>query len=152
MKKRIILIVLLNFAFSSFSLSQDMCKTVEMGVREVYNIFSSNDLNKLNMYIEEDFLDHTPVEGQEPGLNGFMKCLEKRQMSYSDLKFTVKEIVVSPDGKKASVLYNLTGTNAVDNKDKNSKIDVIGIDFLLFSDKYKAKERWGYFQAEDMIK
>jgi hypothetical protein len=51
----------------------------EAGIRKVYEIFNSGDYSNLDVFIDENFVDHSPMEGQKQGLAGLKEIFEVAQ-------------------------------------------------------------------------
>jgi len=125
---------------------------MEAGIKKVFQIFSSGDYTNLDMFIDENFVDHSPMEGQKPGLAGLKEIFEVMHKGYPDMKFTVNDIICKEN--KAAVLFTFTGTNTgemMGMKPTGKSVNVMGIDYLYFKDG-KATEHWGYIDMETMMK
>ncbi len=134
--------------------AQDDAK-IKTGINKVYEMFSTGDMTNLGDFIDENFIDHSPFPGQEPGLEGLRKAMNMMKKAYPDMKLTVDDIIVNSTNDKAAVLFTVTGTNSgemMGMKPTNKAINVQGVDFLYFSKEGKATEHWGYIDTEKMMK
>ncbi len=137
----------------SGSFAQNAPEKITTKIKEAYEVFNNRQYDKFGDYIADDFVDHAPFPGQKPGLDGFTDAFKMFFKAYPDLKFITKDIIVSNDGTKASVLLEITGTNSGDFMGMpatNKKIDIMGIDWLVFKGE-KASEHWGYADDETMM-
>jgi predicted SnoaL-like aldol condensation-catalyzing enzyme len=55
--------------------------------------FNQHNLAILDDLLAPDFLDHSPLEGQAPGREGFRQSVAKGQASVSDMCLTLEEII-----------------------------------------------------------
>jgi steroid delta-isomerase-like uncharacterized protein len=127
---------------------------IAAGIKKVYDMFNTGDMSKLSEFVDDNFVEHSPMPGQKPGLSGLVEAIEMMKKGYPDMKMTIKDITVDCTNNKAAVLYTMTGTNTgemMGMPPTNKKIEVLGIDYLLFKDG-KATEHWGYFDMETMMK
>jgi predicted ester cyclase len=153
MKKNLIKAVLIFVIFSAGTLfSQDETKIKE-GIKTVYeNIFSTGDFSEVEKYIDANIVDHTPDNGQTPGLEGLKGAFKLFRTGFPDLKFKIIEVIFS--GNKAAIHSNITGTNSgefMGMPATNKKIDYNQVDIVYFSKDNKATERWGYFDVMKMM-
>lgn len=134
------------FFSSAGSYSQDE-KKIKEAIMVVYEkIFSTGDFTGVENYIESGIVDHTPDQGQGPGLEGIKGAFKVIRTAFPDLKFKVLDIVVS--GDRLTVLSNITGTNTgemMGMAPTNKKVDYNQLDLVYFNKDNKATERWGYF-------
>jgi steroid delta-isomerase-like uncharacterized protein len=151
---KILLPVLFLFLTCSKLQAQDDAM-IKAGIDKVYSMFSTGDMENLGNFIDENFLDHAPFPGQEPGLAGLKKSMEEMRKAYPDMKLTVNDVIVNSTNDKAAVLFTVTGTNSgemMGMKPTNKAISVQGIDFLYFNKEGKAYEHWGYIDTDAMMK
>ncbi len=59
--------------------------------------FNQHNLTVLDDLLAPDFLDHSPLEGQAPGRDGFRESVAKGQASVPDMQFTLEEIIAEGD-------------------------------------------------------
>jgi predicted ester cyclase len=149
MKNLILAVILFTVLLAAGnSYSQDDQK-MKNGIITVYEkIFSSGDFTDVEKYIDANIVDHTPDQGQAPGLDGLRGAFKVFRAGFPDLKFKIIEIIVS--GNKAVIHSNITGTNTGDFMGipaTNKKIDYNQVDIVYFNSDNKATERWGYFDV-----
>jgi steroid delta-isomerase-like uncharacterized protein len=150
---KLFLVSLTLCVMCSVSYSQSDPVKLSGKIRDAYEVFNNRQYDKFGDYILDDFNDHSALPGQKPGLDGLKDAFKIFFTGYPDLKFTIKDVMVNSDGTKASVLYEMTGTNSGDFMGRpatNKKIDVMGIDYLVFKGD-KASEHWGYDDTAAMM-
>jgi steroid delta-isomerase-like uncharacterized protein len=150
---KVFLIAVLAMVLIPNLYSQDRDKLIKK-IYSAYSDISSHNTDNFRDYVTEDFTEHSPNPGQGPGAQGLIDAFKLMFKAYPDLKFEIKDIVVSDDLSKASVLFRLTGTNTGDMMGMpatNKAVDVMGIDWLVFKGD-KATEHWGYADTETMMK
>jgi len=91
--------------------------------------------------------EHSPLPGQEPGLEGLKKSLAACRQAFPDLDVTVDDLIA--DGDKVAVRATTTGTHKstfmnIPATCKQFKVE--GIDILQFSGG-KVVEHWGINEA-----
>lgn len=147
--KNLILALLAVFAVfsgaqSSFSQNEQKMRD---GITTVYEtIFSSGDFTDIEKYVDAAIVDHTPDQGQTPGIEGLRGAFKVFRTAFPDLKFKIIEIIIS--GSKAVVHSNITGTNTgefMGMPATNKKVDYNQVDIIYFNTNNKATDRWGYF-------
>jgi steroid delta-isomerase-like uncharacterized protein len=151
---KIFLPVLFLFFAGSRLQAQDDAK-IKAGIDKVYDMFSTGDMTNLGDFLDENFIDHAPFPGQEPGLAGLKKSMEEMRKAYPDMKLTVNDVIVNSTNNKAAVLFTVTGTNSgemMGMKPTNKAVNFQGIDFLYFNKEGKATEHWGYIDTDTMMK
>jgi len=137
----------------SGSFAQNAPEKLTTKIKEAYEVFNNRQYDKFSDYIADDYVDHSPFPGQNPGIEGFKDAFKMFFKAYPDLKFTIKDVIVNSDGTKASVLSEITGTNSGDFMGMpatNKKIDILGIDMLYFKGD-KCSEHWGYADDATMM-
>jgi steroid delta-isomerase-like uncharacterized protein len=150
---KIFLPVLILFSAGNNLHAQDEALMVA-GIKKVFDIFNSGDYTHLGEFIDENFADHSPMQGQKPGLSGLKEMFESMKQGYPDMKFTINDIIVNSACDKAAVLITFTGTNTgemMGMKPTGKAVNVQGIDYLYFKNG-KATEHWGYMDMETMMK
>ena len=71
-------------------------------VRRLYeDVFNQHDLGALDDVLAPDILDHSPLEGQAPGREGFRQSVAKNKQRAPDMRFTIEEIIA--EGKLVAV-------------------------------------------------
>ncbi len=150
---KIFLPVLILFSAVNNLHAQDEALLVA-GIKKVFDIFNSGDYTHLGEFIDENFVDHSPMQGQKPGLAGLKEMFESMKKGYPDMKFAINDIIVNSACDKAAVLITFTGTNTgemMGMKPTGKSVNVMGIDYLYFKNG-KATEHWGYMDMETMMK
>ena len=118
---------------------------IKAGIMQVYDDFSTGNVQDLGTYIDAGFIEHTPAPNQKDGLEGLKGLIGDLKTAFPDGKFIIKDIIIS--GSKASVLSEYTGTNTgtfMGMPATNKPVDFMNIDYLLFNSSGKCTEHWGY--------
>jgi steroid delta-isomerase-like uncharacterized protein len=82
--------------------------------KELLRRFSDEIINQGNMSVADqiiapDYLNHNPVPGQAPGLEGFKRSITGMRMAFPDLTETIEAIVT--EGDLVSVRATRRGTH-----------------------------------------
>ncbi|HEY3344575.1 MAG TPA: ester cyclase [Anaerolineaceae bacterium] len=82
--------------------------------KELLRRFSAEILNQGNMVVADqiiapDYLNHNPVPGQAPGLEGFKRSITSMRMAFPDLNETIEAIIA--EGDLVSVRATHRGTH-----------------------------------------
>jgi predicted ester cyclase len=145
--KKLLLLSAILISFVPGIFAQNTSKdAIKAKIKLAYEYFSNGTSSKYGDVMTEDYIEHTPVPGQKPGLAGITEEFEKFRIAYPDAKFEVKDIILQND--KAAVLLRLTGTNTGEYfgmKPTGKKIDIMGVDYLKFRGD-KASEHWGFVE------
>lgn len=146
-----LLIVAAISLFAAAGSAQDKALT-EKNIRRAYDFLNNRDFENFSVMISQNMIEHSPFPGQRQGLQGMKEAFEMFFGAFPDLRFEVKDVLVSDDLSSASVLVRLTGTNTgewMGMKPANRPIDIMGIDWLIFSDG-KVSEHYGYMDTDKM--
>ena len=153
LKALLITAAIMNFAIAVYS--QDNVEMTRKRIVEAYDVFNANNIEKINEYIDENCIDHTPfVPDQKPGVEGIKQIFTVLYSAFPDFNQKIEDIIISPDGKKACVLIKITGTNKgefMGMKPTNNKINFLGCDILYLKDG-KMTEHWGFIDNDTMMK
>jgi steroid delta-isomerase-like uncharacterized protein len=154
MKTKLLLSIFVLFLAVSAAFSQSDSKKTEMmktRISNAYDVFNSYDYDKLNEYIDDNFIEHSPDPGQKQGLDGLKDAFRNLKKGFPDYKLTINDIIVS--GDKASVLFTFSGTNSgemMGMRPTNKSVSVQGIDYLYFKNG-KCSEHWGYMDMHNFM-
>jgi len=114
-------------------------------------MWDKGNLKTADEILSKDFIDHDPVAGQLPGLNGYKQMVMDFRNAFPDLRVKNDDVIVEGDkivvrwtahGKHSGQLMNIPPTN--------KSITLKGIDILLVQNN-KIVERWGEFDALGML-
>jgi steroid delta-isomerase-like uncharacterized protein len=78
-------------------------------VRRFYSVFNRGDLDEMESFIREDVIDHNPLPGQSPGLEGLKKVITMFRTAFPDIEIEVEDLVA--EGDKVAVRALATGTH-----------------------------------------
>jgi predicted ester cyclase len=120
--------------------------------QKIYDMFNAKNFDGLGQVITTDAVDHNPDPGQGPGLAGMVVALKGLAVGFSDVKFTIVNIVAEGDLVAANL--RITGTNdgpmMGGMAPTHKKFDISGMDMMRFKSG-KAIERWGNFDGPKMM-
>ena len=75
--------------------------------RLLEEVFPAADLAALDGIVAPDFVDHSPVPGQPPGVEGVRHVLRGLHAGYSDLRVTVDDLF--GEGDRVAARWTLRG-------------------------------------------
>jgi predicted ester cyclase len=126
-------------------------KKNQIAVKFTEEIWDKGNLNVADEVFSIDFMDHDPVQGQLPGLNGYKQMVMEFRNAFPDLRVKNEDVIVEGNkvvvrwaahGKHSGQLMNISPTN--------KQVTLKGIDILLVENN-KISERWGEFDALSML-
>lgn len=65
--------------------------------RVVEETFGKGNLNVIDELIDPNMIEHSPVPGQEPGLEGLKKLVTEFRIAFPDLRSTVQDLIAEGD-------------------------------------------------------
>jgi steroid delta-isomerase-like uncharacterized protein len=115
------------------------------------NVFNDHNLEAIDNFMVEDFVDHNPDPGQKPGREGVKEFFVQLIAAFPDLKITNEQVLT--DGDIFTVRSTLEGTQqgeflGMPASGKSFKVTVI--DIVEVKDG-KATQRWGVIDAASMM-
>ncbi|MBX7041880.1 MAG: ester cyclase [Ignavibacteria bacterium] len=146
------LLIAAAIAFIATAVSAQDKSLTEKNIRRAYDLLNNRDFDSFSLMVSENMIEHTPFPGQKQGLQGMKDAFEILFGAFPDLRFEVKDVIISDDLSRASVLVRLTGTNKgewMGMKPVNRSIDIMGIDWLIFSGG-KVSEHYGFMDTDMM--
>jgi steroid delta-isomerase-like uncharacterized protein len=120
-------------------------------IRRLYDAFSTGDLNALDGVFAADAVDHTPIEGQAPGVEGFKQRIASFRTSFPDVIFTVEAMIA--EGGMVAERLTLRGTHGGEFMGISStgkQVTVSMMSFNVLADG-KIVERWRLIDNSDLI-
>ena len=117
-------------------------------ISAVYKIFETGDASKLEEYVHEELLEHTPDPMiVSTGIEGLKEFIRINHIAFPDLK--VKVYNMTAEGDLVYVHFNFSGTNT--GPIRNAKptmrtIDIDGVDIVRIVDG-KIAEHWSYWDT-----
>ena len=123
----------------------------QIAVNFTEEMWDKGNLKIADEILSKDFIDHDPVTGQLPGLNGYKQMVIDFRNAFPDLRVKNEDVIVEGDkivvrwtahGKHSGQLMNIPPTN--------KSVMLKGIDILLVENN-KIVERWGEFDALGML-
>lgn len=86
--------------------SEENKKFMTYFIEEVIN---NKNLNAANDLVAENFIEHLPFPGQEPGREGLKFTLQSMFTGFPDMNWTVQEQIA--EGEKVVTRFSWTGTH-----------------------------------------
>ena len=127
-------------------MSTEDTKAIARRTYEAFNeAFQTGNLSLLDAVIDANAVDHNPVPGQPPGLEGVKQVFGAFTTAFPDLKFTVDDMIAEED--KVASRLTLRGTHRGDFQGippTGKRVVQTGIDILRIAGG-KVVERWGEF-------
>ena len=112
-------------------------------VRQVYEVFSSGNLDDLDQLLATDIVDHNPVPGQLPGLAGVKQVMHEFQATFPDLQIMAEDMLAEGDKVAARITQRGTHQGTFMGMPPTGKqVTVSGMDLVRLVDG-KVAERWG---------
>ena len=65
--------------------------------RRVVEAFESGNVDVFDELIDPNMIDHSPVPGQEPGMDGLKKLVTMFRAAFPDLRSTVEDLIAEGD-------------------------------------------------------
>src|SRR5437867_3713991 len=99
-KTKLIPFIFLLTVFVFSSCGQDMTKKNEElknKITKAYDTFNKYEFDKLDEFIDANYVEHTPDPGQKQGLAGLKEAFKNFHTGYPDFKFTINDIIVNGD-------------------------------------------------------
>ena len=108
-------------------------------IKEVIN---NKNLNAANDLVAENFIEHVPFPGQEPGREGLKFALQSMFTGFPDMTWTVHEQIA--EGEKIVTRFTWTGThkgNFMGIPPTNKTVEVWGVVIDVVKNKLFAESR-----------
>lgn len=80
--------------------------------RTFYEVFNQGDLGALSDFVDRDFVDHNPVPGQSPGLEGLKQALVSFRAGFPDMSVSLEDAVA--EGDRVATRARARGTHRGD--------------------------------------
>lgn len=113
--------------------------------------WDAGNVTEFDKYISPNSVDHDPMPGQKPGLEGMKEMAKMMKASYPDMKSTIDYIGV--DGDILTARFHMAGTNSgpmMGMPPTGKKVNVEGVDMVKWENG-KFTEHWGVFDAMGMM-
>ena len=124
----------------------------QIAARFTEDIWDKGKLEVVDLIFSQNFIDHDPVDGQMPGLNGYKQMVTTFLNAFPDLRVKNEDII---EGRhKVVVRWTAHGTHdgqLMNIPPTGQKVFLKGIDVLKIKDG-KIEERWGEFDALSMLR
>jgi ketosteroid isomerase-like protein len=57
--------------------------------RRFLEAFANGDLHTLDELLASEFINHSPLPGQDPGREGYMRTVAEKHAAFSDIRHTI---------------------------------------------------------------
>lgn len=115
------------------------------GIKKVYDAFNTGNIEGLENYVADNFVEHTPDPNvKATGLEGLKETISTYRASFPDLKMSILSLVA--EGDLIVAHFNMKGTNTGPMGGMpatNKSVDFDGVDIVKVVDG-KATDHWGY--------
>ena len=111
--------------------------------RVVDEVFTNGNVDLIDDLIDPNWVDHSPVPGQEPGLDGLKKMVIIFRTTFPDLRSTVEDLIA--EGDKVVGRRTTTGTHQgefMGIAPTNKRVTISEIHIVRIANS-KAVEHWG---------
>ena len=115
------------------------------------DLWDRGNLNITDEILSAGFVDHDPVQGQAPGLEGYKQMVGAFRSAFPDLRVRNEDVIEV--GNKVVVRWTANGTHngqLMQIPPTGKKVSLKGIDILRIEND-KIVERWGEFDALGML-
>ena len=75
----------------------------------IEEVINNKNLHAANTIVAEDFIEHVPFPGQEPGREGLKFAIQSMLTGFPDMNWTVHEQIA--EGEKVVTRFTWTGTH-----------------------------------------
>src|SRR5689334_2692285 len=72
------------------------------------DVFNNHDVEAIDWYVTDTFVDHNPDPGQQPGMAGLKDAFKKLFTAFPDLHINPEQVLI--DGQFVTVRGTLSGT------------------------------------------
>ena len=106
----------------------------------------SGDMSLLAQVVARDAVDHDPVPGMKPGLEGIAEAFAGFRATFGDAEFTIEDVIAGTD--RAACRVRVTATHRGELfgvAASGRRLSWMVIDILRFADGGLMAERWGAF-------
>src|SRR4028118_1208905 len=129
-------------------MSAEECKALTCRAFEAIN---QKNLDALDEMVASDIIDHDPVPGQGPGLEGVKQYFSSMHTAFPDVQMNIDDMIA--EGDKVVARVNVGGTHqgefmGID--PTGNRVTITGIDILRIADG-KIVEHWGKFDDLSMM-
>ena len=115
------------------------------------DLWDRGNLNIADEILSASFVDHDPVQGQTPGMEGYKQMVGAFRSAFPDLRVRNEDVI--EEGNKVVVRWTANGTHngqLMQIPPTGKKVSLKGVDILRIEND-KIVERWGEFDALGML-
>lgn len=111
--------------------------------RRIIQAISQGDSDALERLIAPDVVDHNPIPGQAPGLEGFKQWMTSARASFPDLQGSVEDVIAEGDRVAARMTWHGTHKgDFVGVPPTNKRVAMTAFHHVRFA-RGRAAEWWG---------
>ena len=120
-------------------------------VHRAYEAINQNNLDALDELVASDIVDHDPVPGQGPGLEGVKQYFSSMHTAFPDFQMDVEDMIAEGDKVVARVKVGGTHQGEFMGIDPTgNRVTITGVDILRIAEG-KIVEHWGKFDDLSMM-
>lgn len=123
----------------------------QIAVNFTEELWDKGNLKIADEIFSKDFIDHDPVTGQLPGIEGYKLMVTDFRNAFPDLRVKNEDVIV--EGNKVVVRWTAQGKHSgqlMNIPPTNKQVTLKGVDILLVENN-KIIERWGEYDALGML-
>ena len=122
-----------------------MSEQIKARVRQFYDeVVNSGDLDRVDEFCTEDFVDHEEFPGISPDREGVKQFFAMTRAAFPDFRMDVEDLIV--EGDRAVVRATMSGTHQGDFLGvpaTGKRFSITAVDILRIVDEERAAEHWG---------
>jgi steroid delta-isomerase-like uncharacterized protein len=123
----------------------------DIGRRFFYDLWNDGDLTLVDSLIAPDYVDHNPLDGQDPGRNGVRQFVERTRIAFPDMSVSLDLQIA--EGDRVANRYTFRGTHRgtfMGLAASNKPVEITGITVFRVGGG-QIRERWGYIELATML-
>jgi steroid delta-isomerase-like uncharacterized protein len=123
----------------------------ELARRFFYEVWSDGNVGLIDQLFASDYVDHNPLDGQNPGRDGIRQFVQATRNAFPDLSVSVDLQVA--EGSRVANRYTFRGTHRgtfMGLPASNKAVEITGITVFSISGG-QIRERFGYFELATLL-
>ena len=77
-------------------------------MQRIYDAINTGNLERVDEVLAVDVIEHSPLPGTDPGLEGFKQSIKILRTAFPDLHFTIDDMIA--EGDLLAARYTMRGT------------------------------------------
>ena len=129
-----------------------MADSMKNAFRAEDSVGDAGKVDEFDKYITSDYIEHSPMAGQEPGLAGLKKLMVGYKAAFPDMKTTIEDMRV--DGDVLTARETVSGTNSgpmMGMPATNKKLTGVMLIEMMRWQNGKFVEHWAVFDDRAMM-